>query len=186
MALTHTAHCLITAHFADKPRGVAVDATLGNGHDAAFLLGLDFHQVIGFDVQARALENTRQRLSDERLKTLTLVLDGHQHIEQYVSEPIDCVMFNFGYLPGGDKNNTTQSDTSITAIQRASKLLSQHGLITLLCYPGHTEGAVEHTTIKELLKSYNNDWHVDTHLSNAPNSTSPILYTLKRASIQRT
>ena len=64
MALTRLAHQLIKEHFESSGanRGLAVDATCGNGFDTEFLCRLGFKQVIGFDIQARAIEITRHRL----------------------------------------------------------------------------------------------------------------------------
>ena len=47
----------------------AIDATLGNGHDAERLCALvgETGHVFGFDVQKEAVERTRQRLADRGL-----------------------------------------------------------------------------------------------------------------------
>lgn len=182
MALTHHAHQLITAHFTQAPKGVAVDATCGNGHDTEFLIRLGFTRVIAFDVQEIALHNTAERLRQAQLPAATLIHHGHQTLDKHVDGPIDCVMFNFGYLPKADKQLTTQSSTSLRAIELAMEQLSPNGLISLLCYPGHPEGAQETKAIDLYLQQTINHthWHVDTHLCNSPKATAPILYMLKR------
>ena len=45
---------------------VVVDATMGNGHDTAFLAQLA-GQVYAFDIQEQALVNTQERLDGENL-----------------------------------------------------------------------------------------------------------------------
>ena len=54
---------------------IAVDATMGNGNDTAFLAGLA-KKVYAFDVQEQALEKTGQRLSDLKIDNAELILDG--------------------------------------------------------------------------------------------------------------
>ena len=88
-------------------------------------------------------------------------------------------MFNFGYLPGGDKTITTNADTSIKALNRASKSLNHNGLISLICYPGHTSGALEADAIKAWFKELNG-FKIETHLAVSPKPTAPILYVLKK------
>ena len=62
---------------------VVVDATMGNGHDTAFLAQLA-GQVYAFDIQEQALVNTQERLEKLGLQQVRLILDGHQHVDQYV------------------------------------------------------------------------------------------------------
>ena len=57
---------------------VVVDATMGNGHDTAFLAKLA-GQVYAFDIQEQALVNTQERLEKLGLQHVQLTLDGHQH-----------------------------------------------------------------------------------------------------------
>ena len=81
---------------------IAVDATMGNGNDTAFLAGLA-KKVYAFDVQEQALEKTSQRLSDLGIDNAELILDGHENLDRYVTEPIRAAIFNLGYLPSADK-----------------------------------------------------------------------------------
>ena len=57
----HLSHDFLAQVLDDE--SVAVDATMGNGNDTAFLAGLA-KKVYAFDVQEQALEKTSQRLSD--------------------------------------------------------------------------------------------------------------------------
>lgn len=50
------------------------------------------------------------------------------------------VAFNLGYLPGGDKTLTTQSDTTLKALEAAKGILMDGGLISLVVYVGHPGG----------------------------------------------
>ena len=91
-------------------------------------------------------------------------------------------MFNFGYLPNADKNITTSSSNSIAALEASLSLLSNNGLITLLCYPGHPQGAVETQAIKAWLNQLNSAWSVETYLASAPKPTAPVLFVVKGSS----
>ena len=53
-----------------------VDATLGNGHDALFLANLVGEQghIIGFDIQAEAIEASTQRMEDNGVQQFTCLL----------------------------------------------------------------------------------------------------------------
>lgn len=50
------------------------------------------------------------------------------------------VTFNLGYLPGGDRTFTTQSDTTLKALEAAKVILMDGGLISLVVYVGHPGG----------------------------------------------
>ncbi|MGR9100640.1 MAG: class I SAM-dependent methyltransferase, partial [Gammaproteobacteria bacterium] len=95
---------------------VAVDATVGNGHDLLFLaecVGQE-GRVYGFDVQQSALDAARERLDKTGSGTrVTLFLCGHESMYDRIPAAdrgrIAAVMFNLGYLPGGDKTVTTRA-----------------------------------------------------------------------------
>ncbi|MCW9078222.1 MAG: methyltransferase domain-containing protein [Gammaproteobacteria bacterium] len=123
---------------------LAIDATVGNGHDTLFLAGRVAPQghVIGFDIQRLALEKTRARLFAAGLEAAaTLHFCGHERMLEKIppdwSGRVSAVMFNLGYLPGGDKTRITQAETTISALDQALALLSIGGLISLLLYRGH-------------------------------------------------
>ena len=129
------------------PGAVAVDATLGNGHDALWLCGLvgENGRVYGFDVQAEAVERSRARLVEAGVEArATLILDGHQNMLSYVPpESADAVMFNLGWLPGSAHGVTTQTETTLEAVTAALDVLKEDGVMTVCVYPGHEEGARE-------------------------------------------
>ena len=138
------AGALQRAHIA--PGMTAVDATMGNGGDTELLAGLvgEGGHVWAFDVQQGALDKTRARLVDAGLMArVSLVMDGHQHMEAHVPGPVDAIAFNLGWLPGGDKGITTLTSTTLLALDAALRLLNEAGLMTICAYPGHGEGARE-------------------------------------------
>jgi len=61
---------------------------------------------------------------------------------------VKAVMFNLGYLPGGDKWRTTGASTTLAALQSALSLLAPGGLISLLAYTGHPGGREEAELVK--------------------------------------
>lgn len=129
-----------------RPGDIAVDATMGNGHDTLFLAQCvsPGGHVYAFDVQAAALEQTRQRVPAEMT---TLIHGGHEtmraRLPQAVHGKLSAVMFNLGYLPGADKALITRTETTMAAVQEALDLLRSGGLLTIAIYPGHEGGAEE-------------------------------------------
>ena len=64
---------------------IVVDATMGNGHDTLFLAKLA-KKVYAFDVQEQALEKTRDRLDQAGMTNTQLILQGHETLDQFVTE----------------------------------------------------------------------------------------------------
>ena len=134
------------------PGARAVDATMGNGHDTLWLCSLvgETGRVYAFDVQPSAVENTRLRLEEHGCAPrATLICRGHQHMAEYVDQPVDAVVFNLGWLPGGEKGITTRCETTLEAVAAAAALLKPGGLMTICIYPGHPEGARERDALLE-------------------------------------
>lgn len=141
------------------PGAIAVDATLGNGHDALWLCSLvgETGRVHGFDVQPEALESSRTRLREAGLEDRAeLHLDGHQNMCSYIPENCaDAVMFNLGWLPGAAHGVTTQTETTLQAVEAALKVLKLGGLMTICVYPGHAEGARERDALLNWARGLN-------------------------------
>ncbi|MBO4299321.1 MAG: methyltransferase domain-containing protein [Clostridia bacterium] len=129
-----------------RPGDLAVDATMGNGHDTermARLVGPE-GRVFAFDIQAQALEKTRLRLTEAGLADrVTLIRDSHANMAAYVDCPPKLAAFNLGFLPGGDKAVTTLLDSTLAAVRTAMELLQPGGMLLVCCYPGHDEGQRE-------------------------------------------
>ena len=124
----------------------AIDATLGNGHDALWLCQRvgPAGRVYGFDIQKEAVERATARLTEAGLQTRArLFCQGHETMAAAVPEPVDVIMFNLGWLPGAEHEVTTRVDTTLAAAEAALTLLKPDGLLTLCVYPGHDEGARE-------------------------------------------
>jgi len=145
MRVTERAHEAVRAVV--RPGDTVVDATVGNGHDALFLARLvgGSGLVIGFDVQNAALQATQERLARGGTGTgsLRLVSGSHEKMAEAVKGPVAAVMFNLGYLPGGDHALTTQSDSTVAALEQSLRLLRPGGVLSIVCYRGHPGGAEE-------------------------------------------
>lgn len=135
----------ILAHL--RPGDVAVDCTMGNGNDTAFLSETvgESGRVYAFDIQEEALTSTRARLVSLGLpENYTLIHASHHRILEFVKESPKAVMFNLGYLPGsGKKQVTTLRETTMGAVRDALSILSGDGILLVAIYPGHEEGRLE-------------------------------------------
>lgn len=154
--LTELAHNLIREVL--RPGDTAIDATAGNGHDTQFLaetVGPD-GTVYAFDIQPAAISLTAQRLSAAGFTNCRLILGSHADLQSALPKnlrPIKAVMLNLGYLPGGDKQQTTRIETTLTAIDHGLKLMSHGGIMTILAYTGHDGGADEAAGVEGLLNA---------------------------------
>lgn len=137
-----------------KSGDFCIDATAGRGNDTVFLaqlVGKD-GKVLAFDIQPQAVEDTKCLLKEKGL-TADVILDSHSNLKEYAeNETVDCIVFNFGYLPGGDHKLATKSDTSITAIEQGLLLLKKNGIMSLCIYSGGDSGFEERDALLSYLK----------------------------------
>lgn len=151
ISLVNTAQQLVASHI--KPGDIAIDATLGNGHDCLFLaqhVG-NTGKVFGFDIQPAAIVASQARCQQANVQAELIHAshaDMHQHIPKQYHGQVNVIMFNLGYLPGGDKTLITQSASTLTALSSASQLLATSGLMTIMAYPGHAGGGQETEQVK--------------------------------------
>ncbi len=142
-----------------RPGDTAVDATMGNGHDTLFLaetVGQEGH-VFAFDIQQSALEFTRRLLEENGVSDrVTLLCRSHSEMAEAVHGPVSAVVFNLGWLPGGDHRITTRCDSTEKAVPEALKLLRPGGVVTICAYPGHAEGSRERDILVRLLSGLSN------------------------------
>ena len=125
---------------------LAVDATIGNGHDTEFLadLVLPGGQVYGMDIQATAIDAARERLAGRA--DIELHCGCHSDwswIDSRQRGRVDVCMFNLGYLPGGDHKMITRPDTTLQALDIAADWCRLDGVISAVMYPGHAGGEEE-------------------------------------------
>ena len=153
--ITEWCHHFIREHV--KQGDICIDATAGNGNDTQLLCELvgEHGKVFAFDIQEKAVQHTRERLEQENLlPRAEVLLESHVNMKHYVEEDsISCIVFNFGYLPGGDHSLATRKDTSIQAIHEGLKLLKKGGMMSLCIYSGGDSGFEERDAILEELKN---------------------------------
>ncbi|MBB4088840.1 threonine dehydrogenase-like Zn-dependent dehydrogenase [Salinibacter ruber] len=72
---------------------------------------------------------------------------GHQtlarHIEEAERGRVGAIMFNLGYLPGGDHSVVTRPETTRQALDAGTEALRPGGVITVVAYTGHEGGDEE-------------------------------------------
>ncbi len=137
----------------------AVDATMGNGHDTLFLCEKvgPSGRVYAFDVQEAAVSTTGERLRENGMEDRArLFLSGHETIADHVKERVQAVVFNLGWLPGGDHGITTRWETTRQAISEALELLEHGGVLVICAYPGHPEGSREREELVRFLSGLDN------------------------------
>ena len=126
---------------------LAIDATAGNGHDTLFLAG---HvgasgKVIAFDIQTDAIASSKARIEGAGLSgRVTFVEGSHATLAEHVQpRTAAAIVFNLGYLPGGDHSVITRSDETLRALDQSLVALRAGGLLAIVCYPGHPGGDKE-------------------------------------------
>jgi hypothetical protein len=92
-------------------------------------------------------------------------------------------MFNLGYLPGSDKQVTTDSGSTRAAIQAASEMLKPGGAITIIAYRGHAGGLEEATIVEQYLAELPTNLYQTSRIEGDSNHpTSPVLFVVRRIS----
>lgn len=186
ISLPETAHRIIREYL--QCGDTAIDATVGNGRDTAFLaetVGAT-GQVYGLDIQAQALRTTRQRLQQLGLDAWVRLFEAnHAEMARHIPSPlhggIKAVMFNLGYLPGADKTLITQTQSTLQAIAGACRLLSSPGIITVMAYPGHAGGDEESRCLAVWLERLDAaQFSVETIYSHHHQETAPRLFVIKK------
>ncbi len=139
-----------------KPGDSVIDATAGNGHDTLFLAESvgESGLVFAFDIQEQAIHKVRLRLQQsDHSRPLKLVHSGHQNMSQHIPASlhgsISAIMFNLGYLPGADHQLTTQTETTLKALDQACTLLAPGSRISIIAYPGHKSGKLETQQVRQ-------------------------------------
>lgn len=131
-----------------------IDATAGKGRDTALLCQLagEKGRVLTFDIQEDALVQT-ERLLQQKGLSAQLIHDSHANIAAYAPPgSVDCIVFNFGRLPGGDPFIFTHADTSVAAVRASLDLLAPSGVMALAVYYGGPNGYRERDALLSYLR----------------------------------
>ena len=139
-----------------KEGDLCIDATAGRGRDTLFLSSLvgDGGRVIAFDVQEDAVSSTKKLLSENGKMNADVFLSCHSKMDEFAEkESAAGIMFNFGWLPGGDHTLFSKPETSITAIEKGLEILKSGGVMTLCIYHGKETGYDEKNALLEYIKT---------------------------------
>ena len=135
--------------------GFAIDATAGRGHDTVFLARQvgESGRVLAFDIQEEAVESTRAILAREGLSA-EVVHASHADMALYAEpESADCILFNLGWLPGGDHTVYTRTESTIKAVEAGLGILKRGGLMCVTIYSGGANGYAERDALIPYLAS---------------------------------
>lgn len=170
-----------------RPGDFAIDATAGNGHDTQFLAELvgSEGRVIAFDIQQVAIANTACRLEKAGLQNVTLWNRDHAEINDMIPPEwtgrIAAIMFNLGYLPGGDKQIITRADSSRHSVALSARLLKPGGIMTVLAYTGHDGGKSEADQVEQVVTGLPaNSFEVRIIQSQPGRAAGPRLFVVRR------
>lgn len=165
------------------PSGLFIDATLGNGLDSYFILNNNKFKgrLLSFDIQARAILNSCERIN--QLHTIPasyqLIHASHDTLLNYldVDDQIHGAIFNLGYLPGGNHQITTRSQSTLNALQQIMSKLVRKGRVLIVIYSGHPEGQVEKEQLLNYLKTIDQQaYHIyHYHALNQKNNPPELL-----------
>lgn len=174
-------HMLLRTHV--EHGDVVLDATAGNGWDAAVLAeGIGAAgRLYCFDVQQVALDVTSARLRGADAD-VRMVKAGHEgmidHIDTADMGRVRAITFNLGYLPGGDKAITTHVETTRRALDAAVNVMAPDGLMTIVCYR-HAEGEREREAVASFLAGLDQDRWTATELQFVnQRGTPPVVFTV--------
>jgi 16S rRNA C1402 N4-methylase RsmH len=143
---------------------IAIDATLGNGHDAFFLgkcVGPEGH-VYAFEIQRPAIDRATKRIQEAGLADRITVLEcGHERLQAMVPDAahrrVGAVVFNLGFLPGSDKRVITQPESTLEALHQAVGVLRPGGIVAVVAYAGHHGGEEEASAVRSFAKGLSRD-----------------------------
>lgn len=148
---TELAHLLLRDAIPEGSR--VIDATAGNGHDTLFLARQvgPAGKVLAFDIQEAAIDSAKSRIEANGYQDR---VEWHRECHSLIQEhappgSVSVVMFNLGYLPGRDHRITTRTHQTLLGLAAAEVALGNNGVLSVVSYPGHDEGAVESEAVFE-------------------------------------
>ena len=188
MNLTALVHKKLADFFENRPLNFAVDATVGRGRDALFLYKLlsDTGTVFGFDIQESALEESDRLLESyisENNSTAQKKFFLKSHSEMLETLPVEsigkigAICFNLGWLPLSDHSISTNSSTTLEALEQSLKVMERgNSVLSVLSYRGHTGGYEEFEVVRNF---FSNNLEETEIFGDVDNSLSPILFFAK-------
>lgn len=171
---------------------VVIDATVGNGHDTLYLAQLvgENGRVYGFDIQKEAIDETASKLEEHELRNRVLLFQhGHEMVDQAIPPvhygAIAAAVFNLGYLPGGDESIITRPRTTIAAVEKLMDMVKPGGIIVLVIYHGHPEGAVERDYLLRFVQTIDSEQaHVLRYQFMNTQTPSPFVVAIEKRGVR--
>ena len=178
-----------------RPGDTVVDATCGTGQDTVVLARAvgPAGKVYAFDIQKKALILTEAHLrkhgvGTERLDSggrgnVRLIMQSFAEMSAHVPErSASAVVFNLGYLPGGDHAITTTASATLAGLGAALRTVKPGGIVTVVLYDGHEEGRAEKQRVLDWAASLDpSGFHVAyVNLLNQPNNPPEILWITRK------
>ena len=201
--ITGRCHILLAEYL--RQGDTAVDCTCGNGNDTLFLCQSvgSGGKVYAFDIQECAIQNTKELLEAAGCEA-ELFLSSNTSLMEILKERIDLsetcpdspdrspgldcgqlrtapavIMYNLGYLPGGDHGLTTRAEETIASLGQAVKLLKKGGVLSVTAYPGHEEGRHEAQAVRRYLEGLSSkNYEVITMIQTNRSPLAPVLHLL--------
>ena len=124
--------------------------------------------VIAIDIQEDAIAQTQQllekNLSSEKKAQVHLLQHSHEEFPEIAKQHlIKLIVYNLGYLPGGNKQLTTTTDTTVTSVQKALTLLCQEAPFRSPATQDMRKGPGKKKPSKPSWQSSPCQWNVCTH-----------------------
>lgn len=168
-----------------SPGGAAIDATCGNGNDTVALARMGAGNIYAFDIQKKAIQQTKAALIRENLysEKIHLIEDGHEHMKDYVKEKVQVILFNLGYLPSASKTLVTKKETTLAAVSQGLTLLEKDGLLCVAMYSGHPGGTEEKQALLDFAENLDRKQYHVAYVNMLNQRNHPpelLLITLKR------
>lgn len=181
MRLTEHVHHVLSAHL--RGGDFVIDATAGNGHDTLFLARAvgESGKVLAVDLQASAIEATRQKLAVAGVAARVQLEQG-DHADLLEAEAgraaaqAAAIVFNLGYLPGSDKTIQTHSSQTLRALEASAELMRLSALLCVTAYRAHPGGEAEAESVETWMRAREAEgWRVDCHVPPS-NNLPPVLW----------
>lgn len=168
-----------------SPGDAAIDATCGNGNDTIALAKMGAGTVYAFDIQKKAIQQTKAALIRENLdsENIHLIENGHERMAAHVKEKVKVILFNLGYLPSSSKTIVTKKETTLAAVSQGLTLLQKDGLLCITMYSGHPGGAEEKQVLLDFSKTLDEKKYHVAYVNMLNQRNHPpelLLITLKR------
>ena len=139
------------------PGGLYLDAACGNGHDTLFLCSVagENGRVIGLDIQPQAAANANALLAANGMAAIGRAeCCDHRELLRFAPPgSADCVMFNFGWLPGAAHDVHSTADSTLPALQAGLDALKPGGVLAAVLYSGKVIGNAEKKAAAEFFRS---------------------------------